>query len=304
MNSSTELPNQETWMVTGAQGFLGANVGTFLPHRAKTIGIARSGSATYFHKSLNHELADATGLAADIETLRPDYLLHTAAVASHKLCDEQPELATAINAQATKILARACHQAGTKLIYISTDSVFSGVQTNSRLAGNYSESDVPDPNSIYGATKLQGEVNAQFETDPLIIRTNFYGWSPTHTRSILEFFVNSLSHNVPVQGFTNVITTSLYAQTLVNLIWQLKRATGVFHVTSRDALTKFEFGKTVAKEFGLPAGLISAVEAPVSKDISLNTEKLAKFLGIQVESQHQGIRLAREQQLWQRGVST
>jgi dTDP-4-dehydrorhamnose reductase len=291
-------------MVTGAQGFLGANAGIFLRDKSHTIGVARRGKATYFEHTRIHELADSQALATDIVAIKPDFLLHTAAVASHQLCQEHPELAHAINADATATIASACERAGTKLIYISTDSVFSGIPTNTRPAGYYSESDTTNPQTVYGETKLQGEINAQAETNPLIIRTNFFGWSPTHTRSILEFFVNSLSHNESVRGFTNITTTSLYVQTLMNYIWQLKNHSGVFHVTSQDALTKYEFGVAVAQRFGLDSHLIVAAESLDSKDISLSTDKLAQALSTSIEIQEQGIALANEQQLWQRGVST
>lgn len=302
MSDSEGSAKKATWMVTGAQGFLGANAGNFLHHRARTIGIARSGAPTQFQQSRTHDLADSSSLAADIELIKPDYLLHTAAIASHQLCEEHPERAVDINARATRIIAHACQRAGTKLLYISTDSVFSGAETSTRSAGNYAENDQPDPNSVYGATKLQGEINALQETDPLIIRTNFYGWSPSHTRSILEFFVNSLSHNEPVQGFSNITTTSLYVQTLMEYIWQLKDASGVFHVTSSDALTKLEFGTIVAHEFGLSSENITPTNALRTKDISLNTQKLAQYLGMPIETQREGIKLARDQQLWRRGV--
>ena len=294
----------ETWMVTGAQGFLGANAGSFLHNRANTIGISRSGNATYFHQTQIHELADSQSLAHDIQTMRPNYLLHTAAVASHQLCEEQPELAQSINADATKKIARACEIAGAKLIYISTDSVFSGVPTNTRAAGNYSETDNTNPNTVYGATKLQGEIYAQAETNPLIIRTNFFGWSPTHTRSILEFFVNSLSQNQSVLGFTNISTSSLYVQTLLEYIWRLKAQNGIFHVVSSNPLTKYEFGLAVAQEFGLDSGLIKPFASNNAKDISLSTSKLAQSLSTSIETQDQGIALAKEQQLWQQGIPT
>ncbi len=277
---------QPTWMITGSNGFLGANAAAYLETRATVIGITRQ----------QHDLSKPESLAQEITETKPDYLLHTAAIADHTLCEERPDLAEAVNSEATKVIARACETADTKLIYISTDAVFTGQPTATKPAGNYLETDPPNPNTVYGETKLQGELSAQQETNPLIIRTNFFGWSPTGQRSILEFFVHELRANRSVNGFTNVTTTSLYTQTLLDYIFQLKDHTGTFHVASRDAITKYEFGIKVAKHFDLSRSLIKRTKAGDAKDLSLNTKKLAEALGVDVQTQSEGLLLARSSQ--------
>ena len=274
---------QATWMITGSNGFLGANAVVHLSPHANVIGITRE----------QHDLSTPESLAKEIIETRPNYLLHAAAIADHALCEERPDLAEAVNSDATKVIARAAQMAGTKLIYISTDAVFSGRPSAAKPAGNYKESDQPNPNTVYGESKLVGERNAESETNPLIVRTNFFGWSPTGQRSILEFFVNELRANRSVNGFTNVTTTSLYAQTLLDYIYQLKDQSGIFHVTSQDALTKYEFGIKVAEAFNLNESLITPVESSGSKNISLSTHKLAESLDAEVQGQSQGLLLAR-----------
>jgi dTDP-4-dehydrorhamnose reductase len=275
-----------TWMITGAHGFLGANAVAHLSPHANVIGITRE----------QHDLTTPESLAKEITEIKPDYLLHAAAIADHALCEEQPDHAEAVNSQATKVIARAAQMAGTKLIYISTDAVFSGQPSAATPAGNYQESDQPNPNTVYGESKLAGELNAESETNPLIVRTNFFGWSSTGHRSILEFFVNELRANRSVNGFTNVTTTSLYARTLLDYIYQLKDHAGIFHITSRDAITKYEFGVKVAKHFDLRESLIKRVEAKNSKDLSLNTLKLENSIGVAVASQDQGLDFAVQQE--------
>ena len=275
-----------TWMITGAHGFLGANAVAHLSPHANVIGITRE----------QHDLTTPESLANEITEIKPDYLLHAAAIADHALCEEQPDLAEAVNSQATKVIARAAQMAGTKLIYVSTDAVFCGQPSAATPAGNYQESDQPNPNTVYGESKLAGELNAESETNPLIVRTNFFGWSPTGHRSILEFFVNELRENRSVNGFTNVTTTSLYARTLLDYIYQLKDHAGIFHITSRDAITKYEFGIKVAEAFNVNESLITPVESPSSKNISLSTRKLAEALGVEVQGQAEGLLLARTDQ--------
>lgn len=275
---------QPTWMITGANGFLGANATSYLSKKVSAIGITRD----------QHDLANPVTLAEEIKRTKPNFLLHAAAIASHQLCEEQPDLAISINAEATMVLAQACEIARTKMIYISTDSVFSGQPTEHRSAGDYTEEDPPNPNTVYGESKLQGEINAQNETNPLIVRTNFFGWSPTGHSSILEFFINELRAQHKVNGFTNFTTTSLYVQTLLDYIYQLKDQVGIFHVTSSDAINKYQFGLKVAERFDLDKSLITPFELSTSKDISLNTHKLAKALPDRIHNQDQGLFTAQQ----------
>lgn len=274
-----------TWLVTGAQGFLGANATLYLQDKVQTVGQVRKASAARVARTITDNLETAANTTNFITTNQPEVVLHIAALSSHQECEQDPEFAFKVNADATKKIAQACEAAGSQLIYISTDSVFSGTR------GNYSELDNTEPFSSYGESKLQGEIYASQETNPLIIRTNFFGWSPNGTRSILEFFVNNLGAKNQIEGFTNMVTTSLYVTHALDYIWQLNQGNhrGVFHVTSRDALTKYEFGAQVAAEFGLDRQFITPTEQPLKRDISLNTSKLALTLNTAVRSQLEGI---------------
>jgi dTDP-4-dehydrorhamnose reductase len=224
-------------------------------------------------------------------------ILHAAALASHEQCQSDPQLAERVNADATRQLARAAADVGAQFVCISTDAVFDGSR------GDYTESDAPRPFSVYGRTKLLGEEYALQETDALVLRTNFFGWSPSGSRSILEFFVNELSAGRPVNGYTDFIVTSTYASFLLEAIWQLaaRRTTGIVHVGSADRLSKYEFGRTVAEVFGLDAGLIAPVSATSARhstsrarDLSLRTDRLRALLGAELPTQQIGILQAQD----------
>jgi dTDP-4-dehydrorhamnose reductase len=284
--------DQERWLVTGAQGFLGSNAGKFLwANGIPATGVVRGGNAPQFDSVVQGDLTVPGYTAAVIEKEAPNVILHCAAVSSHPDCEANPELAFRVNAQACGEIARAAENIGATLIYISTDSVFDGQR------GNYSETDPTNPFSVYGETKLQGEHLVLAETNALVIRTNFFGWSPTNQRSILEFFVKNLEQGKQVPGYTNVTTTSLYAQTLLTYIWQLHKSeqSGIFHVTSLDALTKREYGQLVADTFALNSALIQPTESEQPRNISLDTTKLAHFLGHSPQTQLAGLRRAAEQ---------
>jgi dTDP-4-dehydrorhamnose reductase len=284
---------QPTWLITGASGFLGANLGLHLAGRARRIAVTRSGSTpSHFDEAISGDLVDVDAWVPHLITRRPDVIVHAGAMAAHQDCERAPELAHLINAEATESLASAADACGARFVYISTDAVFDGRR------GHYAEDEIPSPTSVYGRTKLAGEERARRATDALIIRTNFFGWSPSGTRSILEFFVNELGAGNRVRGFTDFTTTSAYAPVLAETIEALVSggATGTFHVTSPDALTKYAFGVAVADEFGLDSGLITPTNAdihpPRNGDISLDVSRAEAALGRSLPTQVEGIRLA------------
>lgn len=288
------MDSQPTWLVTGASGFLGANVGHFLEGIAHRIAVTRSGDTPpQFDGAIAGDLVQPDELLAGIRLLEPDVILHAAAMASHEACESAPAVAVQVNATATGALAYAAQEVGARFIYISTDAVFDGER------GHYAEKDTPAPTSVYGRTKLRGEEEAGRATDALIIRTNFFGWSPSGQRSILEFFVNELEAGQAVRGFTDFTTTSAYAQVLASTVHQLvdSQVSGIFHVTSPDAATKYEFGVSVAHEFGLDANLITPTTAnihpPRRGDISLDVTKVQHVLGRTLPTQREGIHQAR-----------
>lgn len=292
---------QPTWLVTGAAGFLGANLGRHLEGRARRIGLARATGMPHYDETVTADLADpdATQAAAEwIERQRPDVVIHAAAMATHEGCESDPDRAEQVNATSARILAAAAANAGSRFILISTDAVFDGTR------GYYTEQDEPRPFSTYGRTKLSGEQQAlSVHPDALVVRTNFFGWSPSGTRSILEFFVTSLRQGRQVKGFTDFTVTSAYAGVLCEALEELSTngATGLLHVTSPDALTKYEFGVAVAQEFGLDAELITPTAAdvnpPRNRDLSLDVSRVQQILGRALPTQVVGIARALAEQV-------
>ncbi len=293
------IDGNKKWLVTGASGFLGAN---FTPAMDTLVALTRTNNLPLgYDSNVIANLENEQQLRAAIQRVKPDYILHAAALSSHEECELDPVRAFLINEQATRVLAQEAESVGAKFIYISTDAVFDGKQ------GNYFENDPTNPFSVYGESKLAGEIAATQETNPLVIRTNFFGWSPSGTRSILEFFVNNLEANLAVPGFTDFTVTSLYVRRCAEIIRHVKQEPGIWHVTSSDALSKYNFGLEVAKVFDLDPDLITARtsredathQVSRSRDISLNTLKIQKFLnhegGPSLQTQREGILQAKRE---------
>ena len=207
----------ETWLVTGARGFLGTNAGVLLRGRARLIGQARTAAESGLYEEIHGlDLRDSAQIGDLVREVNPDVVLHAAAISGHETSANDPEQAFAVNVVATQEIARAASDIGARMVHISTDAVFAGT------VGNYSENDEPEPFSYYGETKLAGEdAVRQAVEDHLVVRTNFFGWSETGRKSVLEFFVNSLRDGQNVRGYPDFFVTSFYVRARLESIWQL-----------------------------------------------------------------------------------
>ncbi len=281
-------------LVTGASGLLGLNLALQFNGQHTIIGLFNDNllAAAPF-EVCQVDLAHKGVPAKVIDDIRPDCIIHCAAMANVDANEAQPALAQRINAEVPGELAAAAHQAGIKLVHISTDAVFDG------LHGDYTEESPVHPINTYARTKLAGE-RAVMDANPdaIIARVNFYGWSLTGTRSLAEFFVNHLRAGERVNGFTDVwfcpLQVNLLDETLMKMVE--RGLSGLYHTVSRECLSKFDFGCRIARQFGLDERLVAPVswmdgklKAPRSPNLSLAVDKLEKALGEPMADQAAGL---------------
>jgi dTDP-4-dehydrorhamnose reductase len=279
-----------TWLVTGVTGTLGGNAAIHLRGHVDVVGLARDGRALPWCPSvIAGDLLDPDSLRRAVDAVQPDVILHCAALADHGACERDPEIAEAVNVVGSEVLAST---GSGRFVLISTDAVFSGD------SGDYQETDPVSPTTVYGRTKVEAEQRVLATDAALVVRTNFFGWSPSGTRSILEFFVRELSQGNRVPGFTNYTVTSTFVGDLLPRIQGLVEGghSGIVHVASSDAQSKYEFGCLVADVFGFDAGLIEPSLSPIAnRDLSLNCDRVESLLGQSVPTQRAGIERARQE---------
>lgn len=244
-------------LVTGASGLLGLNFCLKMAESHEVIGL------THTHplkgapfRTVQADLTDVKTMAAILAEVRPGLALHCAAMADVDACEQQPERAMQLNAEAPGRLADWCQRNKIKLVHISTDAVFDGKK------GDYSEEDEPNPLSVYAASKLEGEKRVmESNPDALVARVNFYGFSLGGARSLAEFFLNHLRNGIPVNGFVDVMACPLYAVNLAENLMAMveKDLRGLYHVVSPECSSKYSFGVAIARKFGFDARLIRPV---------------------------------------------
>lgn len=271
-------------LITGASGLLGINLALEAMTEHEVIGVDRGKLKSPPFRVLNVDLLQRHEIDSLLDATRPDWLIHCAAMANLDECEKHPAQARIMNAEIPGEIARDCAERNIKFVHLSTDAVFDGTKP-----GAYAEDDLPNPQSMYAQTKLEGERAVQsFNQRAIIARVNFYGWSLSGQRSLGEFFVNNLSEGKTVYGFTDVIFCPMWvnhlAQTLIAMLE--KDMHGLYHVVGAQPMSKYQFGVAVARQFGLRESLImpqsverSGLTAKRSHNLHLSIRKLSTALG-------------------------
>jgi dTDP-4-dehydrorhamnose reductase len=192
------------------------------------------------------DLADLDAIPAVVRSHHPDLILNAGAHTAVDRCESEPDLARRLNAEAVAVLARCADELGIPLFQISTDYVFDG--TGQRP---YGEGDPTGPRSVYGRTKLDGEVAARKARAHLIIRTAWLydAWGKNFYRTMLN--VAAQGRSLKVVDDQQGTPTSCRA-----LARQLEVAAregwrGTVHVTCSGATTWCGFAREIFRQHGL-----------------------------------------------------
>lgn len=194
--------------------------------------------------------------AEDIEhwlaAVKPDVVFNAAAYTAVDAAEKDVAIATLVNAEAVGRLASAVQAAGAKLIHVSTDFVFDG-----RSGRPYSPEDTPNPLSVYGKTKLDGERAAlQYAPHTLIVRT---AWVYSEVgRNFVNTMLRLMRERSEISVVADQFGTPTYVRNLAEVLWSLaaRNAEGIFHFTDAGAASWYDFAVAIAEE-SVTLGLIA-----------------------------------------------
>ena len=272
-------------LVTGASGLLGLNLALEASQQHEVFGsVYENEILTRSFKVLQSDLTEPGALEKLVDTCDPEWVINCAALANLEACEANPALAKKLNSELPEKLANYVAKGGARLVHISTDAVFDGTR------GNYTEEDKPNPLSVYARSKLDGEQAVQHANpDAVIARVNIYGWSLSGRRSLAEWFVNNLSADNSIMGFTDVYFCPLHVKHLAKILLLMleRELKGLYHVVSSECCSKFDFGRRLAGLFSLDESLIepysvsdSDLTAARSRNLTLKAAKLNNALGV------------------------
>jgi dTDP-4-dehydrorhamnose reductase len=271
-------------LITGISGLLGINLANETMRAHDIIGVDRGKLVNAPFKIWKADLMDTDTVASILDSVRPDWLINCAALASLEDCENSPYLAGILNTDLPAKMAKACKSRNVSFVHISTDAVFDGEKD-----GFYTEDDSPNPLGVYAKTKFDGERAVLDENkNAIVARVNFYGWSLSGKRSLAEFFHHNLTNNKSMSGFTDVIFCPMFVNhTTSTLIKMLeKNLKGLYHLVGTQAMSKYQFGVEIARKFSLKEGeispksiLASSLTARRAHNLALSTHKLSTDLG-------------------------
>ncbi|MBI5354628.1 MAG: SDR family oxidoreductase [Chloroflexi bacterium] len=271
-------------LIAGVSGLLGINLAQEAQIEHKVTGVDRGKLKSAPFNILKLELLESGAVDSALDSARPDWMVNCAALADLDACENNPELARALNIDLPARMAKACKARGIPFVHISTDAVFDGEKD-----GFYTEEDTPNPLGVYSQTKLAGECAVLSENpEAIVTRVNFYGWSLGGRRSLAEFFFHNLTHNKSMSGFTDVVFCPMLVNDTARILLKMlkKNMSGLYHLVGPQAMSKFQFGVEIARKFSLkesdisPKSILSStLTAPRSHNLWLSVHKLSTDLG-------------------------
>lgn len=198
----------------------------------------------------DYQELDITNKAA-VETffsdVNPDYVVNCAAYTAVDKAETDEDKALLLNGVAPGILAYACKQAGAKLIHVSTDYVFNGVNHTP-----YVETDAVCPVSAYGRTKLVGEQNAMEQGVTMVIRTAWLYSS--HGNNFVKTMLRLSATKPEIGVVSDQVGTPTYAgdlaQAILKIIDSDKFVPEIFHFTNEGVCSWYDFAHEIIKKSG------------------------------------------------------
>ncbi|MDC0407648.1 SDR family oxidoreductase [Candidatus Thioglobus sp.] len=282
--------------ITGASGMLGAALVAHLSKFHKVFATSRSKGIE--GKNIEWDCFDLTSIKLLnnwLDRVKPNVVIHCAAIVNIDLCEENFDLASKIHVEATRSISSYLNHNNGRLIYISTDSVFDG-----KKHGYYNESDPVAPLNVYAKTKLMGERCTQLMSNGLVLRTNIIGRAQKNNTSFSEWVLKELVDKVPLNLFYDVNFSPLHVHDLSLIIEKIinKPIFGLYHCASNDSISKYDFGKKMAEIFQLSASNINKIsienmnfKAERPKNMALNIDKISKVLEYDFPSAIDAIKL-------------
>lgn len=206
--------------------------------------------------------------------VKPDVIINAVGIIKQLPTAKNVIKTLTINSIFPHQLAEIAEEHTARLICISTDCVFSGKK------GNYSETDIPDAEDLYGKSKNLGEVT---DGNCLTIRTSIIGREIGTKHSLLEWFLSN--EGGKVKGFKNAVfsgfPTNNLAEILADIIENQKELRGLYHVSS-EPINKFDLLELIKKYYTANIEIESDEDFVI--DRSLNSTKFRKETNFQPQN--------------------
>ena len=222
-------------LVTGAGGMVARAVREFCE---------ASGDSVFAYDRSQLDISNSTDVFQAVQHVKPDALVNCAAWTDVDGCESDAARAYAVNARGPENLAIACRDVNAVFVTISTDYVFDGTKE-----GFYTQQDEPNPLSVYGRAKLEGEQRSQEANKAsIVVRSGFiFGRGG---KNFLSTIVDRARRNEQLKAITDSYGTPTYGRDLAQRLRELAelKHPGIFHVVnSGHGASYAEFAREAIK---------------------------------------------------------
>ena len=257
-------------LVTGVKGQLGYDVVRELQSRGhEAIGVDIE----------EMDITDETAVSRVMEETAPEAVIHCSAFTAVDRAEEEQELCYKVNVEGTENIAKMCQKLGCKMLYLSTDYIFSGEGQRP-----WEPEDTPSPLNAYGQSKYQGEVALRQYVDKyFIVRISWvFG---INGNNFIKTMLRLGKENGAVKVVDDQIGSPTYTFDLAKLLVDMIETEqyGAYHVTNEGICSWYEFAKEIFQEANMKEVTVipvSSEEFPVKakrpKNSRMSKEKLVQ----------------------------
>ena len=263
-------------IITGAAGLIGQYLVKTAPRRAPdwdVQGLTRA----------DLDLTDRANVERTWQSIKPNAVIHCAALSRTKDCEQDPEQARCINVEATAHLAQLSQDI--PFIFLSSGEVFDG------RTGWYGETDEPNPINVYGQTKLEAEQAVLQNSGHTVVRIVLTaGTSETGDRSFVEDMCRTAKAGKDVTLYADEFRCPLPAGVIARVVWELvdRRQSGLYHLGGSERLSRWDIGETLLpwcpelKGYLKKGSARNHVGSPRPADLSLRYDKIQSLLSFRI----------------------
>jgi dTDP-4-dehydrorhamnose reductase len=258
-NSFSRLNKKPKIVLTGSNGFLGSRIFSFFSKKYYMIPLRRDKINIY----------DLSSLQNFFNKIKPDYIIHTAAISNPDYCEKNKNESLKANVEYTKNLIEICKNLQTKFIFISSSMVFKPLNNPNEF---FTEKSVPNATNYYGITKIKAEELVKQLDDYLIVRIS---WQYSHLKdkyinsnSMLHYIYNELSRDKKISVNKNSYANPTYVyDTIFKLFEIFEKMKGIVHISADTYNSMDYYFLAIAAKLNLNKKNIIIEEGPIENQI-------------------------------------
>lgn len=286
-------------LVIGAGGLVGGKIIEFAKGKYEVFGTYNTSiieGSNYFKL----DVMNREEVLRIVNEVKPKLIVDTHAFHNVDKCETEKDNAWNVNVNGTRNVAEAAQSVGAKYVYFSTDYVFDGSKSI------YTEEDQPNPLSYYAKTKYAAElVLKALVEDYIIIRPSvIYGVGGKGKVSFALWLIDKLRKGENVNIVSDQYNNPTLVDNLAEITLKLYEvdAKGIFHVTSKTCVNRYDFSLMVATVFNLNKDLIKPVTTAELKQVAkraervnMDTHKAEHITGIKTLTIEESLRILKSQ---------